>query len=120
MSQTQQLLTIGTTITGSFSHQVRQPPTQPPGGMGGGGPASGGGGPSGGGGSGGGPPGGGPAPARAAGAAHAGVGGTNGHLRGMPPKPYGGKRGDAEAFLQCFKLFRNANRLHPTMTNLFE
>jgi len=122
MSQTQQLLTIGTTITGSGSHQVQQPPAQPPGGAGGGGPAPGGGGPPGGGGGGGGPPGGGPAPAGAAagvaGAAH--VGGTNGHLRGVPPKPYGGKRGEAEAFLQRFKLFKNANRSHPTMTNPFE
>ena len=120
MSQTQQLLTIGTTITGSGSHQVQQPPAQPPGGSGGGGPAPGGGGPPGGGGGGGGPPGGGPVPAGPAGAAHAAVGGTNGHLRGVPPKPYGGKRGEAEAFLQRFKLFRNANRSHPTMTNPFE
>jgi hypothetical protein len=89
MSQTQQLLTIGTTIMGSSSHQVQQPPAQPPRGSGGGGPAAGGGGPPGGGGGGGGPPGGGgPAPARAASVAHVATGGTNGQLRGVPPKPY--------------------------------
>jgi hypothetical protein len=115
MSQTQ-LLTIGTTTTESGSHQVQQPPG---GSGGGGGPTPGGGGPPGGGGGGGGPPGGGEGPAPE-GAAAAGMGGTNGHLRGMPPKPYGGKQGEAETFLQRFRLFRNANRSHPTMTNPFE
>jgi hypothetical protein len=85
---------------------TQQPPAQPPGGSEGGGPTPGEGGPPGGGGSGGGPPGGGgPAPARAAGVTHAATGGTNGQLRGVPPKPYEGKQGDAEAFLQHFKLF---------------
>ena len=118
MSQTQQL-SIGTTTTGSGSQQVQQPP----GGSGAGGPAHGGGGPpggGGGGGGGGGPPGGGPAPAAAPAAAPHAAGGTNGALRGVQPKPYGGKRGGAEEFLQRFRLFRNANRSHPTMTNPFE
>jgi hypothetical protein len=127
MSRTQTQV-IATTTAGSSSLQVQQPPPLPPGTPGGRGPTPGGGGgpPLGGGGSGGppggggGPPGGGAGPAGAAPAAQQAAGGQNGALKGIPPKTYGGKRGEAEAFLQCFKLYRNANRMHHTMTNPFE
>jgi hypothetical protein len=122
---------IATTTAGSGSIQIQQPPPLPPGAPGGGGPTPGGGGPAPGGGGhppggggppggSGGPPGGGAGPAGAAPAAPQAAGGQNRALKGIPPKTYGGKQGEAEAFLQHFKLYRNANRMHHTMTNPFE
>jgi hypothetical protein len=45
---------------------------------------------------------------------------TNGALKGQPPKPFMGKRGTVELFLQQFQIYRNANRRNESMIIPFD